>query len=105
MKITWKQNRLGIDLNPTWEVQSARLHTVPNMQQPDGTQRDTIVLYLSVTDAQYRKLTDEYGKANIPAGMLGLNVIPLFPNAVLWKFILPGYRTSEEYMALEISET
>jgi hypothetical protein len=93
MIIRWTGDTTGLDLKPTWEVESVRIHTVNNMLQPDGqTRAATMVAYFKMTADQIRKLIEEYGKESIPTNILGVNVIPLFPNAVLWTWYPPkGY--------------
>lgn len=109
MKIKWLGDTTGLNLHPTWEVKGIRVHTVPKMLQPDGqTRADTMVLYIMTTAEQLRKLCADYEKKNINVGILGMNVIPLNPNAVLWRWLPPaGYEGSikvETYTAFEIVE-
>lgn len=93
IKITWKGDVTGLDLKPTWIVEEARIHTVKSMLQLDGeTRKDTLVLYVKVNEHQLRKLVDDYGKDNIPLSILGVQVINLEPNAILWAWKPPkGY--------------
>lgn len=107
MRIRWLDDRTGHGLKPTWDVKFARIHTVLRMLMPDGkTRQDTLVLCISVTGEQYRKLCDEFGKENIPSNILGIEVIPLYPNAVLWTHRPPkGYEKGwpvSTYYACEI---
>lgn len=105
-QIRWLGDTTGIDLHPTWNIQKIRIHTVKNMLQPDETRRDTLVLALLPNADEMRKLTDEFGKENVPLTMLGSIIIPLFPNAVLWTWNPPkGYEKSirvATYTAFEI---
>lgn len=103
VRLVWR-NR-GLDLHPTWIIESARIHTVKNFELPDGTRQDTFVLYAQATAEQCAKLVEDYGKRNMNFSILGIKVFPLLPNAVLWTWHPPkGYEgiRSEAYDAFEI---
>lgn len=100
VRVVWRGNRL--DLRPEWIVDEVRFHTVKDYKLPDGTVKDTVIVYFKASADQLGKLFVEYGKANIPHGILGLNVFPLLPNAVIWRYELPECKLKEEYTAFEI---
>lgn len=99
-RVVWRGNRL--DLKPEWIVNEVRIHTVKGYTMLDGTKRDTMVVYFAITPEQLTKLWDDFGKKNIPTNILGLNVIPLIPGTVLWRYEMPEYKIKEEYTAFEI---
>ena len=89
MILTWKGDVEGLDLQPTWEIESAKIHWVPNFR---GDQAATCVLVVSATQEQIAKLVRDYGKENIKVGILGLEALPIRFGQPVWKWTPPkGY--------------
>lgn len=94
--VEWTGDITGLDLKPTWEVEEVSIHTVKNMLQPDGkTKQDTLVAYFNMTSKQMNKLFNDYGRHSFSISVLGIDVIPLYPNAILWVWKAPkGYENA-----------
>lgn len=103
MKIKWLTSDDIVGVGIEWEIQFARFHTVKSMRHPDGTRRDTLVMYLSCTKEQLEKILHDNPKDCIPTNLLGLEVFPLYPNAVFWTWRYPGCK-DEEFTRFEIIE-
>jgi hypothetical protein len=91
MIITWIGDTTGLDLKPTWEVESAQVHLVRGFRLPDGGMADTFVLHVRTTEDQMRMLRRDFGES-ISTGILGLGVLPIRPGYPVWTWNPPsGY--------------
>lgn len=93
MFIRWLDDRTGLNLKPIWEIESALVHTI---KRRDNNERHEYVfvqlLVIRLSVEQMTKLVKDYGKDNVPLGMLGIPIFELIPDQPLWIWKPPaGY--------------
>lgn len=101
MLITWTKDLNGLELRPTWTVETIKVHTVHNYKMPDGSRKDQIVLAVIMTKEQCEKIARDYG---VSFGLFPAYIVPLTTGGILWtwKSPTPGVKDGV-YTAFEVS--
>jgi hypothetical protein len=100
VKLTWIARKGQLDLSPSWIVESVLIHVLPNYKGPNGDKEPhtATLLVVKATSEQLQTIIKDYGKENIPLGILGITAIPIYPNQPIWKWVPPkGYEQIPTY--------